>query len=332
MSAPDTSPLLEVEGLSVEFRTSSGLVRAVNGVSFTVEAGQVLCLVGESGSGKSITGEAIMGILDIPPGRITGGTIRYHGRDLLGLSEAELNAIRGAEIAMVFQDALAALNPVLPVGEQIAEMYTRHRNLSAGKAREAAIAAMERVQIPGARQRYSSYPHEFSGGMRQRIMIAIAMSLEPEIIIADEPTTALDVTVQAGIVQLLADLCAEERMGMILVTHDLSVVANVADRVAVMYAGRVVEEAPVLDLFEAPRHPYTMGLLASLPRIDDAEAELRAIPGAPPDARRLPQGCAFHPRCAYSRPLCQVVRPALRPAGPERGAACHFFEELGRAG
>jgi oligopeptide transport system ATP-binding protein len=330
MSAPDrtVTPLLEVEDLRIHFHTGGGTVRAVNGVSFALHKGETLCIVGESGSGKSITGEAIMGILDRPPGVIAGGAVRYRGRDLLAMDEGEINAIRGRSIAMVFQDALATLNPVLSVGDQIAEMFTRHLGMSRGEACRAAVRIMEKVQIPAAAERYGDYPHQFSGGMRQRVMIAMAVALEPDVLIADEPTTALDVTVQAGIVELLGELCAGGRMGMILITHDLSVVANTADTVAIMYAGRIVEQAPADALFAAPRHPYTIGLIASVPRVDGDGADLVAIPGSPPDPRRLAAGCAFHPRCRFARERCVVERPALRPAGPMRSAACHFFEEV----
>ena len=324
-------PLLEVEGLQVEFRTGGGTVRAVNGVSFTLNQGETLCIVGESGSGKSITGETILGILDSPPGYVTGGRVLYRGQNLLDLGEAELDTIRGRSIAMVFQDALATLNPVLPVGEQIAEMYERHLHLPRKQARDAAIAAMEKVQIPAARERFGDYPHQFSGGMRQRIMIAMAVALDPEILIADEPTTALDVTVQAGIIQLLGDLCAEGRMGLILITHDLGVVANVADKVAVMYAGRIVEEGPVEAVFESPRHPYTVGLLRSLPRMGGTAAELVAIPGSPPDPRRIPAGCPFHPRCPRAGERCRRELPDLRPVTRQRAVSCHFAEEVNGA-
>jgi oligopeptide transport system ATP-binding protein len=232
---------------------------------------------------------------------------------------------------MVFQDALATLNPVLTVGEQIAEMFKRHSGMSSSDAKSAAIEVMERVQIPAARQRYGDYPHQFSGGMRQRIMIAMAVALNPDVLIADEPTTALDVTVQAGIVQLLGDLCAEQGMGMILITHDLSVVANVADRVAVMYAGRVVESAPAEPIFEKPLHPYTIGLINSVPRVDSKTTGLSAIPGSPPDPRRLSRGCAFHPRCTFARERCETEVPALRSAGHQRSCACHFWEEIADA-
>ncbi|HEY4201178.1 MAG TPA: ABC transporter ATP-binding protein [Devosiaceae bacterium] len=319
--------LLEVDNLQVEFRTGSGTVRAVNGVSFALSEGETLCIVGESGSGKSITGETIMGILDTPPGFVTAGAIRYRGRDLLTLDEDAVNAIRGRSIAMVFQDALATLNPVLPVGSQIAEMFERHLRMPHARARDAAIAVMEKVQIPAARDRFGNYPHQFSGGMRQRIMIAMAVALEPDVLIADEPTTALDVTVQAGIIQLLGELCAERQMGMILITHDLSVVANVADSVAVMYAGRIVEQSPVEPIFEAPRHPYTIGLMRSLPRVETG-VDLATIPGSPPDPRHIPKGCAFHPRCPWARERCAVEVPLLRPAGTQRLAACHFWEEI----
>ena len=323
-----TAPLLEVEDLHVEFRSGSRTVHAVNGVSLVLTEGETLCFVGESGSGKSITAEAILGIIDMPPGVITNGKIRYRGTDLLLLDEERINAVRGLGIAMVFQDALATLNPVLPVGPQIAEMFRRHLGMGAVKARESAIAAMERVQIPAARQRFRNYPHQFSGGMRQRIMIAMAVALGPKVLIADEPTTALDVTVQAGVIQLLSELCAESRMGMILITHDLSVVANVADSVAIMYAGRIVEYAPVHDIFRAPRHPYTVGLLRSVPRVDAEGDDLMAIPGSPPDPGQIPRGCPFHPRCAWARERCVEEVPAPRPAGGGRSTACHFWEEI----
>ena len=321
-------PLLAVENLHVEFRTAAGRVRAINGVSFDLEAGETLCIVGESGSGKSVTGEAIMRILDMPPAHIAKGSIVYHGHDLLTLPEDEMNRIRGKKIAMVFQDALATLNPVLSVGNQIAELFRRHATMSRAQAREAAIEAMERVQIPAARERYDAYPHQFSGGMRQRIMIAMAIALDPEILIADEPTTALDVTVQAGIIQLLADLCAERRTGLIFVTHDLSVVANIADKAAVMYAGRIIEHAAVEDIFERPLHPYTRGLLASLPRAEHSQADLPAIPGSPPDPRAIPPGCPFNPRCPHARDVCTSAVPAIEFAGPGHSVACHFWREI----
>ncbi|MEU2897608.1 ABC transporter ATP-binding protein [Streptomyces sp. NPDC001273] len=319
--------LLEVRDLHVEFHTRDGVARAVNGVSYGVDAGETLAVLGESGSGKSVTAQAIMGILDIPPGRITGGEVVFQGRDLLKLREDERRRIRGAEMAMIFQDALSSLNPVLSVGDQLAEMFTVHRGMSRKEARARAIELMDRVRIPAARERVKQYPHQFSGGMRQRIMIAMALALEPALIIADEPTTALDVTVQAQVMELLAELQREYRMGLILITHDLGVVADVADRIAVMYAGRIVESAPVHDIYKAPAHPYTRGLLDSIPRLDQKGQELYAIRGLPPNLMNIPPGCAFHPRCPLARDVCRTDEPSLYEVSPTRGSACHFWRE-----
>ncbi|WP_428986036.1 ABC transporter ATP-binding protein [Streptomyces pyxinae] len=309
--------LLDVQDLRVEFRTRDGIARAVNGVSYGVDAGETLAVLGESGSGKSVTAQAVMGILDTPPGRITGGRILFRGRDLLTLPEDARRAVRGAEMAMVFQDALSALNPVLTVGDQLAEMFTVHRGMSRRDARARAVELMDRVRIPAARQRAGQYPHQFSGGMRQRIMIAMAIALEPALIIADEPTTALDVTVQAQVMDLLAELRRETGTALVLITHDLGVVADVADRIAVMYAGRIVETAPVHDLYRAPAHPYTRGLLDSIPRLDRKGRELYAIKGLPPGLTALPAGCAFHPRCPRARDLCRTDEPPLFPVAGE---------------
>ncbi|EYT84184.1 MULTISPECIES: ABC transporter ATP-binding protein [unclassified Streptomyces] len=319
--------LLEVRDLHVEFRTRDGIAHAVNGVSYEVDAGRTLAVLGESGSGKSVTAQAIMGILDMPPGRITGGEILFQGRDLLKLPEEERRAVRGARIAMIFQDALSSLNPVLTVGDQLAEMFTVHRGLSRREARARAVELMDRVRIPAAAQRVRDYPHQFSGGMRQRIMIAMALALEPDLIIADEPTTALDVTVQAQVMDLLAELRREFGMGLILITHDLGVVADVADEIAVMYAGRIVERAPVHELYKRPAHPYTRGLLESIPRLDQKGRELYAIKGLPPNLTRIPAGCAFHPRCPMARDVCRTDVPPLHEAGARRGSACHFWRE-----
>ncbi|MFJ9583239.1 ABC transporter ATP-binding protein [Streptomyces acidicola] len=319
--------LLEVRDLHVEFRTRDGVARAVNGVSYGVDAGETLAVLGESGSGKSVTAQAIMGILDSPPGRITGGEILFQGRDLLKLKEEERRRIRGAEMAMIFQDALSALNPVLPVGDQLGEMFVVHRGMSRKDARARAVELMDRVRIPGAAARVRDYPHQFSGGMRQRIMIAMALALEPALIIADEPTTALDVTVQAQVMDLLAELQRELTMGLVLITHDLGVVADVADRIAVMYAGRIVESSPVHDLYKAPAHPYTRGLLDSIPRLDRKGRELYAIRGLPPSLMDIPAGCAFHPRCTTARDLCRTDVPPLHEVTGERGSACHFWRE-----
>ncbi|MFF9215955.1 ABC transporter ATP-binding protein [Streptomyces viridosporus] len=322
--------LLEVRDLHVEFRTRDGVAKAVDGVDFAVDAGETLAVLGESGSGKSVTAQAVMGILDTPPGRITGGEVLFRGRDLLKLKEEERRRVRGAEMAMIFQDALSSLNPVLPVGDQLGEMFVVHRGMSRKAARARAVELMDRVRIPAARERVGQYPHQFSGGMRQRIMIAMALALEPALIIADEPTTALDVTVQAQVMELLAELRREYRMGLVLITHDLGVVADVADRIAVMYAGRIVESAPVHDLYKAPAHPYTRGLLDSVPRLDLKGRELRAIKGLPPNLTAVPPGCAFHPRCPLARDVCRTdVPPLYEVTGTDaaRGSACHFWRE-----
>ncbi|MER7487683.1 ABC transporter ATP-binding protein [Streptomyces sp. NPDC126497] len=319
--------LLEVRDLRVEFRTRDGVAKAVDGVSYGVDAGETLAVLGESGSGKSVTAQAVMGILDVPPGRITGGEVVFRGRDLLKLREGERRRVRGAEMAMIFQDALSSLNPVLSVGDQLAEMFTVHRGMSRRDARARAVELMDRVRIPAARERVGQYPHQFSGGMRQRIMIAMALALEPALVIADEPTTALDVTVQAQVMELLAELRREYRMGLILITHDLGVVADVADRIAVMYAGRIVESAPVHDLYAAPAHPYTRGLLDSIPRLDRKGRELYAIKGLPPDLTRVPPGCAFRPRCPLARDVCRTDEPPLYEVSATRGSACHFWRE-----
>ena len=326
---PDpNAPLLEVDDLHVEFRTRDGVAKAVNGVSFSVEEGQTLAILGESGSGKSVTAQAIMGILDTPPGFVTGGSVRFRGTDLLRLSEEKRRGYRGRHIAMIFQDALSSLNPVFPVGWQIGEMFRIHDKVSRKEARKKAIELMDRVHIPGAASRVGDYPHQFSGGMRQRIMIAMAIALDPEVLIADEPTTALDVTVQAQVMGLLGELQAESRMGLILITHDLGVVADVADQIAVMYAGRVMETSPVNDIYANPAHPYTEGLLDSIPRIDQKGEELRAIKGLPPNLMKIPAGCEFRPRCPRAQEICEQERPPLREAAPDRFSACHFAEEV----
>jgi oligopeptide transport system ATP-binding protein len=321
--------LLEVDQLQVEFRTRDGVAKAINGVSFELHEGETLAILGESGSGKSVTAQAIMGILDTPPAFITGGEVRYCGQDTLKLSDEERRRVRGPEISMVFQDALSALNPVFPVGWQIAEMFRKHRGMNKADSLAQAVRLMQRVQIPGAAQRVKAFPHQFSGGMRQRIMIAMAIALDPAVLIADEPTTALDVTVQAQIMQLLADLQQERKMGLILITHDLGVVADVADRIAVMYAGRIVEQADAFELYAQPAHPYTKGLLDSIPRLDQKGETLSAIGGLPPNLTNIPPGCPFNPRCHYAQDICRVdPPPALREVARHRFAACHFSELL----
>jgi oligopeptide transport system ATP-binding protein len=321
--------LLEVDQLQVEFRTRDGIAKAINGVSFDLHEGETLAILGESGSGKSVTAQAIMGILDSPPAFVTGGEVRYCGQNILAMSDEDRRRVRGPEISMVFQDALSALNPVFPVGWQIAEMFRKHRGMNKSDSQAQAIRLMQRVQIPGAAQRVKAYPHQFSGGMRQRIMIAMAIALDPAVLIADEPTTALDVTVQAQIMQLMADLQQERKMGLILITHDLGVVADVADRIAVMYAGRIVEQADAFELYAQPGHPYTEGLLDSIPRLDQKGETLSAIGGLPPTLTNIPPGCPFNPRCHYAQDICRVdPPPPLREVTPHRFAACHFSELL----
>jgi len=327
-SQPAAGPLLAVDNLHVEFRTRDGVAKVLNGVTYHVNAGETLAVLGESGSGKSVTAQAIMGILDTPPAFVTGGQIRFHGRDMLTMSAEQRRLIRGEGIAMIFQDALSALNPVFTVGFQIAEQFRVRRGMSRADAKKRAIEMLDLVKIPNAKQRVNEYPHQFSGGMRQRVMIAMSLALDPEVLIADEPTTALDVTVQAQIMDLLAELQRERRMGLILITHDLGVVADVADRIVVMYAGRVVEEANVHDLYANPMHPYTRGLLESVPRLDEKGQQLRTIPGLPPSLTRIPPGCPFHPRCSMAQAICQEQTPPLRRLGPTRSSACHFAEEL----
>ncbi|MGP3688277.1 ABC transporter ATP-binding protein [Streptomyces sp. IBSNAI002] len=319
--------LLEVRDLHVEFKTRDGVAKAVNGVDYSVDEGETLAVLGESGSGKSVTAQAVMGILDVPPGRIAGGEILFKGKDLLKMKEEDRRRIRGAEMAMIFQDALSSLNPVLSVGAQLGEMYEVHRGMSRKDAKGKAVELMDRVKIPAAKQRVGDYPHQFSGGMRQRIMIAMALALEPSLIIADEPTTALDVTVQAQVMDLLAELQRELNMGLILITHDLGVVADVADKIAVMYAGRIVEAAPVHAIYRAPAHPYTRGLLDSIPRLDQKGQELYAIKGLPPNLLAIPPGCAFNPRCPMAQAVCRAEVPPLAQVAEDRTSACYFWTE-----
>jgi oligopeptide/dipeptide ABC transporter ATP-binding protein len=325
------TPLLSVRDLRVEFATGSGTVSAVDGISFDLARGETLALLGESGSGKSVTAQALMGIVPKPAGRVVGGQVVYEGVDLLTTPAASVRKLRGAEIAMVFQDPLSSLNPVYRVGAQIGEMFRAHRGASRGEARGAAIELMDRVGIPGAAKRVDDYPHQFSGGMRQRVMIAMAIALKPKLLIADEPTTALDVTVQAQIMKLLADLREETGMSLLLITHDLGVVADVADRVALMYAGRIVETGQLREVYENPGHPYTQGLMGAIPTLDGSTERLVPITGSPADLLNLPAGCAFHPRCPYATEKCTTERPALRAiAGrpSSHPAACHYAEEV----
>jgi peptide/nickel transport system ATP-binding protein/oligopeptide transport system ATP-binding protein len=316
----DRPRLLEVDALCVGFAAAQGLVRAVDGVSFTVEPGEVLGVVGESGSGKSVTALALIGLVP-EPGRITGGRVRFAGEDLVGAGEARLRAVRGDRIAMIFQDPMTSLNPYLRVGEQLAEVLQAHRGTPRKEAWRRAAEMLERVGIPSPGTRVRSFPHQLSGGQRQRVMIAMALLCDPALIVADEPTTALDVTVQAQILELFRECREAAGTSMILITHDLGVLAGVADRALVMYAGRVVEEAPVAALFASPRHPYTLGLARATPRLDGAP--LTAIPGMPPPPGRPPAGCAFHPRCAFAVAACREKAPERRVVGPQHAVRCH---------
>jgi oligopeptide transport system ATP-binding protein len=333
MSIEDNpGPLLEVEDLHVEFRTRDGVARVLNGVGYHVDAGEALAVLGESGSGKSVTAQAVMGILDTPPAFVTGGSVRFHGEDLLKASDERRREVRASGIAMIFQDALSALNPVFTVGFQIEEQLRLRRGMTRKEARTRAIELLDLVKIPGARQRVREYPHQFSGGMRQRAMIAMSLALDPEVLIADEPTTALDVTVQAQIMDLLAEIQRERHMGLILITHDLGVVAEVADRIAVMYAGRIVEQADALSLFRSPAHPYTAALMESLPRLDLKGTTLNTIKGLPPNLLRIPPGCPFHPRCSRAQDVCVATVPPPVQLGFGRVSSCHFAEEVVASG
>ena len=303
--------LLEVRGLQTFFYTDDGIGRAVDGVSFELFRGQTLGLVGESGCGKSVTALSIMRLVSEPPGRLVGGQVLAGGRDLLQLSDKEMCEVRGDEVAMIFQEPMTSLNPVLTCGYQIAEAVELHQKVSKVEARNRAVEMLRLVGIPGPEQRVDEYPHQLSGGMRQRVMIAMALSCNPQVLIADEPTTALDVTVQAQILELLARLQDELGMAILLITHDLAVVAEVAERVAVMYAGQVVECTQTESLFAGPRHPYTKGLLKSIPRLDEERDRLEIIDGAVPDFRQLPSGCRFHPRCPLATDQCREAAPPL---------------------
>jgi oligopeptide/dipeptide ABC transporter ATP-binding protein len=324
-------PILTIRDLTVEFDTDDGIVRAVTGVSYDLYPGETLGIVGESGSGKSVSTMSLLGLIPRPPGRIAGGEAMFEGRDLLTLKTRELRKIRGGAISLVFQDPLTSLNPVLKVGHQLAEALETHGTATDGRARTRAIELLDTVGIPNPEQRYEQYPHEFSGGMRQRAMIAMAIANEPKILIADEPTTALDVTIQAQILEVLKKARDETHAATILITHDLGLIAELADRVIVMYAGRVVELGDVHTIFASPRHPYTVGLMESLPRLAVDEDWLRPIPGQPPSLINVPPGCAFHPRCFLSqgRARCREEVPPLRTTDESAHlSACHFTEEL----
>jgi oligopeptide/dipeptide ABC transporter ATP-binding protein len=318
-----SAPLLSVRDLEIEFSTEQGMVRAVDRISFDVFPNETVGLVGESGCGKTVTGLAILGLVPSPPGRIAGGSIEFQGRNLVGLGEHELREVRGRDIAMIFQEPMTALNPVFTVGSQIVDVLRRYKGLTRRQARAAAIELLARVGIPAPEQRVDEYPHQLSGGMRQRVVIAMALSCDPKLIVADEPTTALDVTTQAQVLEQMVRLQEEFRMAMVLVTHDLGVIAEACDRAMVMYCGRIVEQAPIGELFGRPRHPYTAGLLASIPaRIADERRELPVIPGMVPDLLHLPPGCRFADRCARRQARCDTDMPELAPSGAGGRVAC----------
>jgi oligopeptide/dipeptide ABC transporter ATP-binding protein len=326
-------PVLSVQDLTVEFKTEDGIVHAVTGVSYDLFPGETLGVVGESGSGKSVSVMTMLGLVPMPPGRLVSGQALYKGEDLLRMSKRKLREIRGGQVAMIFQDPMTSLNPVLTIGDQIAEAIQVHNpGTSDGDARKRAIDLLELVGVPSAERRFDQYPHEFSGGMRQRAMIAMSIANDPSVLIADEPTTALDVTIQAQIIEVMRAAQEETHASTILITHDLGLIAELADRVVVMYAGRVVELGDVHTIFNSPRHPYTVGLMNSLARLDMDQEWLRPIPGQPPSLLNPPPGCAFHPRCEFSqgRALCRTEVPPLRNfgEGAQHVSACHFAEEL----
>ncbi len=322
--------LMDVRNLVTRFYTQDGIVHAVNGISYTMEEGEILGVVGESGCGKSVHALSIMRLIPSPPGKIEGGEVWFDGRDLLKLSEAEMQHVRGAEIAMVFQDPMTSFNPVFTIGFQIMEALKLHQGMDDKQARERAEELLTMVGIPEAKTRLDDYPHQFSGGMRQRAMIAMALSCNPKLLIADEPTTALDVTIQAQIIDLVKRLQEQLGMAVMWITHDLGVVARLAQRINVMYAGFIIERGNVKDIYKRPRHPYTMGLLGSLPRLDEAPGtKLVSIPGLPPDLIDLPPGCPFVPRCTYAADRCVEERPTLKEAdGVNHTVACWRWEEI----
>ncbi|MGE5590925.1 MAG: ABC transporter ATP-binding protein [Bacillota bacterium] len=338
--------LLEVENLHTSFRTEDGLVPAVDGVSFGLEKGETLGVVGESGCGKSVTSLSIMRLIPTPPGEFKGGRILFEGEDLLKKSEADMRRIRGNDISMIFQEPMTSLNPVFTVGDQIAEAIQLHQGKSRREAMERTVEMLRLVGIPAPEKRVHEYPHQMSGGMRQRAMIAMALSCEPRLLIADEPTTALDVTIQAQILELMKKLKRELGMAIMLITHDLGVVAEMCERVVVMYAGKVVEEADVVSLFQKPLHPYTEGLLKSIPRLSSSRGgsaasggtalggreKLHVIEGVVPNPQRLPSGCRFHPRCPYAQEVCRQQEPPLVEAGPGRQVACWLHDEVSLKG
>lgn len=323
--------LLQVKGLRTQFHTQDGVVNAVNGISYELNEGETLGIVGESGCGKSVGVLSVMRLIPQPPGRIAGGEVWFGGRDLLHVDEAEMRQVRGHKIAMVFQDPMTSLNPVLTINQQVSEALQLHLGMDKGEARRRTIELLEMVNIPKAAERVDDYPHQFSGGMRQRVMIAMGLSCNPQLLIADEPTTALDVTIQAQILDIVKRLKDELGMAIIWITHDLGVVAGLADRVLVMYAGYVIEHAEVKDLYGDPRHPYTLGLLRSIPRLDaERKSKLTPIEGLPPDLIDMPEGCPFAPRCGYAIERCLVENPQLESVSRRHDVACWVDVRAGR--
>jgi len=320
------APLLEVKNLKTHFKTEGGVVPSVNGVSFSVSKGETLAIVGESGCGKSVTSLSIMRLV-APPGKVVGGEIWLDGENLLEKSDKEMRKLRGNKLSMIFQEPMSSLNPVFTIGNQLGEVFVNHQNADKKQAKARSIAMLDSVGIPRADKVVDYYPHQLSGGMRQRVMIAMALACNPALLIADEPTTALDVTIQAQILELLKGLSKERDTGVVLITHDLGVVAEMADRVVVMYAGEVVEEADVFELFANPKHPYTKGLLGSLPKIDEQREELDSIYGSVPNPLQMPSGCAFHPRCPMATELCKSKAPLLEPVAANHSARCFYSKE-----
>ena len=329
MSDPAVStPVLEVRDLEVEFATYGGVVKAVRGVSYAVERGRTLAVVGESGCGKSVTVQAIMGLIDMPPGRITGGSARLLGQELIGLGARAINRVRGAAIGMIFQDPMTSLNPTMKIGSQIAETLIAHRGMARREALAQAVQLLDRTRIPEAGKRANQYPFELSGGMLQRVMIAISLACKPALLIADEPSTALDVTIQNQVLELMREIQREEGMAIVLITHDLGVVARMADDVAVMYAGRIVESGPVEDIFYRSAHPYTTGLKRAMPGAARTHRKLVAIAGSPPDLFAVPPGCAYAPRCPIVEDACRTAVPELAAAAPDRLVRCRRSRAL----
>ena len=320
-------PLLSVRNLVVEFPTRHGILTAIDDISFEIEGGEVLGVVGESGAGKSLTGAAIIGLLE-PPGRIAGGEIRLKGERIDNLSEDEMRRIRGKRVGMVFQDPLTSLNPLYTIAQQLIETIRTHLDISEAEARSRAVALLDRVGIPAASRRIDDFPHHFSGGMRQRVVIALALAAEPELVIADEPTTALDVSVQAQIIDLLKEVCIERGAAVMLITHDMGVIAETADRVAVLYAGRLAEIGPIRDVLSSPEHPYTRGLMGSIPTLTQDLERLVQIPGSMPRLSAIPRGCAFNPRCEQVMERCRNERPDAIARGKRREVACWLYDEV----